>query len=325
MPQPSLPKALAPWSLKGQAYCFVHGTRVPSAVPEHNEDPEASSRPLMGGLGGVVLFRYATSPVGAYDELLIVPGAYGYQQPMHQPRGFGSFGSLSQLALRLLSRGTLPGTLRSHQRQLSERSFGISQIYVSTEASTIGGRQNWSIPKKQAVFDWQQDPKTGATHISLSLPVHHRNSNHMLAAKRQEAQKPFLTASFKSVTPHVWMPKFVVPSIFRRILQPALPEQVHLFNGEADSVDGNAPKLLPRGGNEDHGFNRFVSTKLDVDARIGLCKLNHLWTDGVEVPACDAIEPIRIGCSLKKVNLTFNVPDVYWLASMFNKNALKSA
>lgn len=317
---PRLPTAPAPWFLKGQAFCFVHGTRQASPVPDHNEDPTTGSRPLVGGLGGILLFRYATSPVGPYDELIIVPGAYGHQQLKQPPLSFSSFGSLSQLALRLLSRKPLASTPIGHHTQLSERSFGISQIFVSTEASTKNGRQNWSIPKKQATFDWQQDPKTGEAHVSVSLPASH--NQHILAASQDEHQVPFLKASFKSLTPHVWMPKVVVPAIFRRILQPALPEQAPLFHGDAKS---DASELLVQHQHIAQNRSKFVSTKLDVDAHIGVCELTHLWTDGIQVPACDAMEPFKLGCSLKKVNLTFNVPDVYWLASVFGQKSAKSA
>ena len=317
--QPKAPRAPAPWSLTGHLYCFVHGTRSPSANPQHSENPDPSRRALMGGLGGILLFRYNTSPVGPYDELIIVPGAYGYQRPQQQAAGFSSFGSLSQYALRLLSRGTLACRPSSHQKTLSERSFGISQIYVSTEASVTNGRQNWSIPKQQAVFDWEQDTKTGITYVSVSLPA--ETSRHRFNAGKHSTSKPFLKASMKPLTPHLWLPRPLVPSIFRRILQPALPEQANLFNGEAGMGHEAAARMQTSSQEDEVRHSRFVSTKLDVSGQVALCKLDHIWTDGVEVPACDTLGLTRLGCSLKKVNLTFNVPDVYWLASLFDKKS----
>ena len=318
MLKPNIPKAPAPWSLRGQTYCFVHGTRAPSADPAHNENPEPANRPLMGGLGGILLFRYTSSPVGPYDELIIVPGAYGYQRPRGHPSAFSSFGSVSQWALRHLARGIPACRNPSHSDQLSERSFGISQIYVSTEASTKNGRQNWSIPKKKAVFQWEQDSKTGTAHVSVSLP-RNSNSNHMPAEK--QTLQPFLKASIKPLTPHIYMPRPLVPSIFRRILQPALPEQAPVFTGEAGSNASSSHNMSLQGQEHQEQLHSraFVSTRLDVSAQIGLCKLRHLWTDGVEVPSCDTLQLAKVGCNLKKLNLTFNVPSWYWLASVFDK------
>ena len=318
MLKPKIPRALAPWSLTGQTYCFVHGTRDPSADLAHNEDPEPARRPLMGGLGGILLFRYATSPVGPYDELIIVPGAYGYQQPRGGASIFSNFESISQWALRHLARG-IPACRATSHHQLSERSFSISQIYVSTEASTKNGRMNWSIPKKKAVFQWEHSPKTGIAHVTVSLPTD-SGRNHLPADK--QTSQPFLTASIEPLTPHIWMPRPVVPSIFRRIMQPALPEQAPDCTGGPGCNPASSHDMSLQGQEhqEQLDLRRFVSTRLDVSAQIGLCKLKHLWTDGVEVPSCDTLKVAKVGCSLKKMNLTFNIPSFYWLASVLDKS-----
>lgn len=106
--------APAPWSLKGHvAYLFVHGPRA--AQSRFAENPHPDRSPFRGGYGGVMLVRYDDSPVGPYDELLLVPGCY----------------------------------------QVGDQTFyRISQIYVSSLDSVVNGRRNWNVPKKLAVFHW---------------------------------------------------------------------------------------------------------------------------------------------------------------------------
>lgn len=109
--------APSPWTLNGQvAYLFIHGSR--SAQESFNENSDPIRSPFRGGLGGIVLIRYADSPVGPYDELLIFPGCY-------------QFGDTTY--------------------------YRISQIYVSSLDSVINGRRNWGIPKKLAIFQWSDN------------------------------------------------------------------------------------------------------------------------------------------------------------------------
>lgn len=77
-----------PWTLKGTIYTFTTYTSsssasVLSASPHLYSPLEASSDfssgKFIGGLGVVQLIRYTESPVGPYDELLIVPGKYEYE------------------------------------------------------------------------------------------------------------------------------------------------------------------------------------------------------------------------------------------------------
>lgn len=109
--------APTPWTLTGDvAYLFVHGSRT--ALDSFNENPDPSQSPFRGGCGGMILVRYNDSPVGPYDELLLVPGCY-------------QFGDTTY--------------------------YRISQIYVSSMASVINGRRNWNVPKKLARFQWREN------------------------------------------------------------------------------------------------------------------------------------------------------------------------
>ncbi|WP_288402636.1 hypothetical protein [uncultured Deinococcus sp.] len=96
MSSPYLLTAPAPWTLRGRGWLALYRLR-PARV------------------GGLLLVRYAASPVGPYDELMWV------EAPIATPAG----GRPS-----------------------------IRRIVVSTAASVTWGRRNWAIPKAQASFDW---------------------------------------------------------------------------------------------------------------------------------------------------------------------------
>lgn len=109
--------APAPWSLKGEvSYLFAHGQR--SIQESFNENSEPIRSPYRGGMGGVMLVRYTASPVGPYDELILIPGYYQFGQTTY---------------------------------------YRISQIYVSSLDSVINGRRNWNVPKKLARFCWNDN------------------------------------------------------------------------------------------------------------------------------------------------------------------------
>jgi hypothetical protein len=81
--------APAPWRLKGTIYSFVTYTSSKGAAdlasatsfmysPLEARSSFASGR-FLGGIGMVQVIRYTDSPVGPYDELVIIPGAFGYR------------------------------------------------------------------------------------------------------------------------------------------------------------------------------------------------------------------------------------------------------
>lgn len=114
MSQQPLPHAPAPWDLRGSGYILfyrptaVWGGEASFVHPDHQPH-------FRGGVGAVMLVDYADSPVGAYDELLFIPGFFNFQG---QGRAFPA----------------------------------ISKIYVSTQVSVVNGWQNWRIPKEEAQF-----------------------------------------------------------------------------------------------------------------------------------------------------------------------------
>jgi len=140
-PRPSSPAdvspAPAPWELQTKLYLF---TRLISPDKSTREDPILQGLPpgsyntsetvhpsalapindrsqWKGGLAHVVLVRYEDSPVGPYDELIMLSG--GWSSP--------------------------------YEKRTSSR---ITNIYVSTHQSIWNGRRNWNIPKHLARFEF---------------------------------------------------------------------------------------------------------------------------------------------------------------------------
>jgi hypothetical protein len=80
--------ALPPWKLKGTIYTFMLYTSAKDAEALSSDQSflysplEAASSfargQLVGGLAMVQVLRYSESPVGPYDEFLMVPGAFEY-------------------------------------------------------------------------------------------------------------------------------------------------------------------------------------------------------------------------------------------------------
>ncbi|KAJ7691619.1 hypothetical protein B0H17DRAFT_1063064 [Mycena rosella] len=109
----------------------------------YQADVLSSGGEFIGGLGLVQVISYSDSPVD--DELIYVPGRWKYAD----------------------------GT----------KAFRITQIYVSSKASTTNGRKNWNIPKQVASFDIKT-AADGTTTISVSHPG---------------VSTPFFKASVKSI------------------------------------------------------------------------------------------------------------------------------
>ncbi|KAI0031934.1 hypothetical protein K488DRAFT_26548, partial [Vararia minispora EC-137] len=80
---------------------------------------EVDGRPQRRGTSAsVCILRCSDSPVGPYDELILLPG--GFRNP--------------------------------RTRDVTSR---ISSAYVSSESSAWNGRRNWNIPKHLARFEWE--------------------------------------------------------------------------------------------------------------------------------------------------------------------------
>lgn len=112
-----------PWHLQGEAFILNYWIS-PQFIRQHKTFRIAPSP--IGRVVQVMLVRYHQSPVGPYDELLL----------LDQP---------------LLSK-----------RRLSS----IPKIYVSTQISVEHGQQLWGIPKEFAQFDWHMQNETTQCQLS---------------------------------------------------------------------------------------------------------------------------------------------------------------
>jgi hypothetical protein len=119
-------RAPGPWTLKGTIYMFMmyissKDAQVLSEMKPFLYSPlEAGSSysegKLIGGMAMVQVIRYTESPVGPYDELVMVPGNYEYQRDKKDKDG--------------------------NTKVETKKNLRISRIYVSTKESCWNGRQS---------------------------------------------------------------------------------------------------------------------------------------------------------------------------------------
>jgi hypothetical protein len=126
-----------PWTCKGDVYiCGFWNNPSQGAPIIGNEPGETSSHNFRyelerdiyaGGPCVIQLIRYTESPVGSYDELLIIPGYFRqYNSPEMHPRITRIYVSQHASCLNGLCK------ICSHPQILMTK---------------LSGRQNWNIPK----------------------------------------------------------------------------------------------------------------------------------------------------------------------------------
>ena len=118
--------------------------------------PKSTTENFTGGLGMIQIVRYLDTPVGPYDELLVIPGTY-------------------QIA---------DGPQRGKSR------LRITRIYVSQRETTYNGRKNWNIPKHLARFEFSAPPVGQGEKPSKELTV-----SVCPPAGREDSDRPFFTAT----------------------------------------------------------------------------------------------------------------------------------
>lgn len=121
--------APAPWQLRGDLY--VSMLRFPRAMLDHcsftAESLHGHRRPSRCGY--LMFADYHQSPVGPYQELLFIPGAF------------------------------LFGDGRRH--------WSVSRIFVSSPHSAVNGQRNWGLPKQTADFRLQRS-RRGELQVEVS-------------------------------------------------------------------------------------------------------------------------------------------------------------
>lgn len=112
----SMPYPPAPWTLQGYGFQALHLLDVERARRFIPSDLQIVQVFPGKTLGGVYLVYYSTSPVEAYNELIVVSGIVTHA---------GKFGAW------------------------------ISHLYVDNPNSVDGGRNIWGLPKELAQFHWE--------------------------------------------------------------------------------------------------------------------------------------------------------------------------
>ncbi|KAH8808607.1 hypothetical protein F5884DRAFT_378042 [Xylogone sp. PMI_703] len=193
----------APWKLKATIYTFFtfqtasQARNLPasflySPLERRSDFAKGEAR---GGLGMAQVLRYSESPVGPYDELLIVPGNYEYEAEVRDKKK----------GMKMEKRSNLR----------------VTRIYVSTRESCYNGRKNWNIPKHLARFSFKQFPNN-SVHIAVYPYDAGSPGNESTRSKT-----PLFSAVYKPVryTPSFPFSTSLLPylGIDTHLVQPPLP------------------------------------------------------------------------------------------------------
>ncbi|KAG0649548.1 hypothetical protein D0Z07_3489 [Hyphodiscus hymeniophilus] len=197
--------ASPPWKLKATVYSFMmyvsaKHARVLSSGKAFLYSPLEATSPfakdkLVGGLGMVQVIRYSESPVGPYDELLIIPGAFEYDVEVDK-KGKTDFAK--------------------------KKNLRITKIYVSQKKTCWNGRINWNIPKHLARFSFTNLPN-GA--IAIAVYPNDRNGS---PSESTSSSTPIFSAIYKQMS---YLPSFPISTGLAKyvgldisLVQPPLPE-----------------------------------------------------------------------------------------------------
>lgn len=151
-----------PWTLRGDGYMLFY-----LLPPEQTRDDTFAPLELAGRQVGritiVILVDYRESNAGAYREIFIAPGAF---------------------------------------RFFDDRVYrSVTKIYVETQASVVGGRQNWGIPKELAAFEIRAEGPGVETYVASS------------------GGSPFAEMTLRSHAPGLPAAPWMLPLTFRRFAQ----------------------------------------------------------------------------------------------------------
>ncbi|MCJ1385718.1 hypothetical protein MMC17_008841 [Xylographa soralifera] len=193
----TIPVAAPPWTLKATVYMFAFRVSSKQPLPAFAYSPLESqsasfnSGKFGGGLGSVQVIRYTESPVGPYDEMLLVPGNFEYE-------------------------------VNEGGKVARKRNLRVSRIYVSQKLTCYNGRINWNIPKHLARFSFTS-LSPGTVKIEVFPNDTTGNSTESTASVR-----PFFTGIYSPVS---YIPRFPFSTriagylgIDFNLVQPPLPE-----------------------------------------------------------------------------------------------------
>jgi hypothetical protein len=202
-------RAEAPWTLHAESYIlFLKLSELPAGLYDPLEEAWSDERngSFTGGLGAIMIIRYTSTPVGPYDEIMLIPGNFTVPQPSEGPP------------------------------KIPKKALRIARIYVSQRTTTYNGRLNWNIPKHLARFEFSAPvTKKGETPPEkLTMKV--------FAPGTQEGDgvAPFFACTLQ---PWKWIPAIPFNMKYAPIamqqVQPPIPEPAGFKNAVETELNSN--------------------------------------------------------------------------------------
>lgn len=226
-------KVPAPWQCTAQVYSLVFFSKTdsesvkdmsavaysPLELSSYFASPEAGR--LTGGLGGLMILRYTDSPVGPYDELLVIPGSYVY--PVEEQGKLVERENMRISRIYVSQKHTLFNGRHSECNVVSAASHLSPPPSLKLDlARRLTLRADWNIPKHLAHFVWEDLPN-GATQVK----VFPRDTDGGEAAAEPT---PLFKASFKTIP---FIPSFPMSTSWAKyvgldlsLVQPPVPQGV---------------------------------------------------------------------------------------------------
>lgn len=245
----------------------VRDAAVPGGDP-HGPMHERHLGTFTGGPAVLMLLDYATSPVGPYRELLLIPGTF-----------------------------TVSG--KTYLR--------VSHIYVSSTASVVNARRNWGIPKRLAVFTWERDGRDpGREVVEVALPDRRdKPFLRALVARPLRLGLPVSTVVvperlrtlLQPTVPETPPPSRTTPHAG----DPAASPITSNATGRA-----SAQSLHPEQAADE--ATAFLETTLDMRGSVHLAKLHGLETDTEHFPGVGQLGLAKWGVCVESGTLVFREP-----------------
>ncbi|KAF1954650.1 hypothetical protein CC80DRAFT_123536 [Byssothecium circinans] len=182
----------APWSTKSECYwMFLTLRELPQGVYSTLEEPCLGQGDFKGGLGIIIVVRYKDTPVGPYDELMLIPGDFTVPSPDGGPP------------------------------EIPRKALRICRIYVSQRTTTYNGRLNWNIPKHLARFHFSAPPTPAGKSPPETLDI----AVYPPGSEEGDNVRPFFACTLQ---PFRWIPSMPFSSKWMPMstmhAQPPIPE-----------------------------------------------------------------------------------------------------
>ncbi|KAF2006776.1 hypothetical protein P154DRAFT_422340 [Amniculicola lignicola CBS 123094] len=219
--RPSHPIRLAPapWQTKSECYWLLMTLRsLPKGIYDpleeeaiglgtESEERKKEVGEFKGGLGIIMVVRYTSTPVGPYDEIIVLPGNFSIPKTPSAPL------------------------------KLPKKALRITRIYVSQRTTCYNGRVNWNIPKHLARFSFSAPPTPAGSSPPESMTV----KVYPPSSKDGDGTGPFFACTLK---PFRWIPAVSLSTKWLPLstvhAQPPVPEAPGFQQASAEEAKGEA-------------------------------------------------------------------------------------